>query len=55
MDERKIEVAERLVNKFVESGIDLMHQDSEYDKYTFKHEVQVGLSEQVAYLQGCML
>ncbi len=41
LDERKKQVAERLVRKFTESGIGLMYQDPEYDKYTFKHEAQV--------------
>ncbi|KAF5420510.1 MAG: hypothetical protein C5S41_13400 [Candidatus Methanomarinus sp.] len=41
LDERKKQVAQRLMTKFIESGIGLMHQDSEYDKYTFKHEVRV--------------
>ena len=41
LDERKKQVAQRLMTKFIDSGIGLMHQDPEYDKYTFKHEVQV--------------
>ncbi len=41
LDERKKQVAERLVKKFAESGIGLMYQDPEYDKYTFEHETQV--------------
>jgi len=41
LDERKKQVAERLVQKFKESGIGLMCQDPEYDKYTFKHEARV--------------
>jgi Fe-S-cluster containining protein len=38
LDERKKQVASRLVQKFVESGMGLMYQDPEYDKYTFEHE-----------------
>lgn len=38
LDERKKQVAERLVQKFTESGLGLMYQDPEYDKYTFEHE-----------------
>ncbi len=41
LDDRKKQVAERLVKKFTESGIGLMYQDPEYDKYTFEHETQV--------------
>jgi Fe-S-cluster containining protein len=41
LDERKKQVAERLVRKFTESGIGLMYQDPEYDKYTFEHEAIV--------------
>jgi Fe-S-cluster containining protein len=38
LDERKKQVAERLVRKFVESGMGLMYQDPEEDKYTFEKE-----------------
>ncbi len=41
LDEKKKHVAERLVRKFTESGIRLMYQAPEYDKYTFEHEAQV--------------
>jgi len=41
LDDRKIKVAERLVKKFVESGIGLMYQDPEYDKYNFEHEANI--------------
>jgi Fe-S-cluster containining protein len=41
LDERKKEVGERLVRKFTESGIGLMYQDPEYDKYTFDHEAHL--------------
>ena len=38
LDERKKAIAQRLVAKFTESGLGLMYQDPEYDKYTFKEE-----------------
>ena len=41
LDERKRQVAERLVKKFVDSGLGLMYQDPEFDKYTFDHEADV--------------
>lgn len=41
LDERKKQVAERLVRKFKEGGVGLMCQDPEHDKYTFKHEALV--------------
>lgn len=47
LDERKKQVAERLVRKFTESGIGLMYQDPEYDKYTFENESQVNCLERL--------
>ena len=41
LDERKKQVAERLVKKFTESGLGLMYRDPEYDKYTFEHAVEI--------------
>ncbi len=41
LDNRKREVAERLVKKFAESGVGLMYQDPEHDKYTFEHEARL--------------
>jgi Fe-S-cluster containining protein len=41
LDTRKNQVAERLVRKFVDSGIGLLYQDTEDDKYTFGHEANV--------------
>jgi Fe-S-cluster containining protein len=38
LDERKKQVAKRLVRNFVESGIGILYQDTECDKYTFEHE-----------------
>ena len=47
LDERKKQVAERLVKKFTQSGIGLMYQDPEYDKYTFKEEACVDCQERL--------
>jgi len=41
LDERKKQVAERLVKRFVDSGLGLMYQDPEYDKYAFDQEADV--------------
>ncbi len=41
LDEQKKQVAERLVKRFVDSGMGLMYQDPEYDKYTFDQEAHV--------------
>lgn len=41
LDDRKSQVAERLVKRFVDSGLGLMYQDPEYDKYTFDKEADV--------------
>ena len=41
LDERKKQVAERLVRRFVESGMGLMYKDPEYDKYAFDPEADV--------------
>jgi hypothetical protein len=41
LDERKRQVAERLVKRFVDSGLGLMYQDPEFDKYTFDKEADV--------------
>ncbi len=38
LDKRKKEVAERQVKKFAETGIGLMYQTPEFDKYNFKKE-----------------
>ncbi|MCF6155917.1 MAG: YkgJ family cysteine cluster protein [Candidatus Brocadia sp.] len=40
LDERKKQIAERLVRKFTESGMGLMYQASECDKYSFEHEAR---------------
>ena len=37
LEDKKKQIAQRLIQKFVESGIGLMYQDPECDKYTFKH------------------
>ena len=41
LDERKKQVARRCVKKFVKSGVGLMYQDPEYDKYKFEHDAKV--------------
>jgi Fe-S-cluster containining protein len=41
LDGRKKEVAGRLVQKFADSGIGLMYQDQEFDKYAFEQEAKV--------------
>ena len=41
LDARKRQVAERLVRKFTESGLGLMYQDPEVDKYAFEQETAV--------------
>lgn len=38
LDDRKKQVSERLVRSFVESGMGLMYQDPEEDKYSFEKE-----------------
>ena len=55
LDNRKKQVAERLVRKFAESGIGLIYQDPEYDKYTFEHEARVDCQSRLHNLQGDML
>jgi hypothetical protein len=52
LDERKNQVAQRLVKKFVQSGIGLMYQDPEEDKYEFEHEGFCGLPEQASRMQA---
>ncbi len=47
LDERKKKLAKRLVQKFTESGIGLMYQDPEYDKYTFEHEADVDCASRI--------
>jgi hypothetical protein len=41
LDARKVEVAERLTEKFRESGMGVIRQDPEYDKYTFDDGVAI--------------
>lgn len=40
-------MAERQVKRFVESGIGLIYQDPEYDKYTFDQEAIVNCSSRL--------
>lgn len=41
LDERKNQVAERLVKNFTSSGIGMMYQDPEFDKYSFPNKAHV--------------
>ncbi len=41
LDGRKMQVAERLVQKFAKSGLGLICQTPEYDKYAFAHQTDV--------------
>jgi hypothetical protein len=41
LDERKKAIAERLAEQFRKSGLGLLYQDPEYDKYTFEHIAHV--------------
>jgi Fe-S-cluster containining protein len=41
LDERKRKIAERLVDQFKQSGLGLMYQDPEIDKYAFEKEAEV--------------
>jgi len=47
LDERKRQVAERLVKRFVDSGLGLMYQDPEFDKYTFEKEADVDCESRI--------
>lgn len=48
LDERKKQVAGRLVKRFVDSGLGLMYQDPEYDKYTFDQGAHVDCEGRLA-------
>lgn len=52
LDERKKQVAERLVNNFVKTGIGLMFQDPECDKYTFEHVADVDCESRLHICKG---
>lgn len=41
LDARKKNVAERLIKRFTESGLGLLYQDPEFDKYAFEQEADV--------------
>lgn len=41
LDARKKGVAERLIKRFTESGLGLLYQDPEFDKYAFEQEADV--------------
>jgi Fe-S-cluster containining protein len=40
LDARQAQLAQRLINKFVKSGVGLLYQESEEDKYAFTGEAQ---------------
>ncbi|MBW2663024.1 MAG: YkgJ family cysteine cluster protein [Deltaproteobacteria bacterium] len=52
LDERKKHVAGRLVQNFVESGIGLMYQDIESDKYIFEHEAKVDCQSRLPFCKA---
>lgn len=52
LDIRKKEVSGRLVKNFVESGIGLMYQDIESDKYTFEHEAKVDCQSRLPFCKA---
>jgi Fe-S-cluster containining protein len=41
LEDRKKQVAENVVRMFAESGISVIYQEPEYDKYNYQHEVDV--------------
>jgi Fe-S-cluster containining protein len=47
LNERKRRVAERLVERSRESGMGVIRQESEQDKYTFKDEVKIDCENRV--------
>ncbi len=47
LDERKLEVAKRLVKKNRNKGVGILLQDPEYDKYTFKDEAEIDCENRV--------
>lgn len=47
LDDRKKQVAERLVRRFTESGMGFMYQDPEYDKYTFEHKADMDCQDRL--------
>ena len=48
LDERKKLIAGRLVKRFIDSGLGLMYQDPEYDKYAFDQEAHVDCENRLA-------
>src|SRR5262249_19470770 len=47
LDERKREVAKRLVKKNSEKGVGVLLQEPEYDKYTFEGETKIDCENRV--------
>lgn len=47
LDEKKKNVARRLADKFVKSGLGLLYQDSEFDKYDFENSADVDCQQRL--------
>src|SRR5438552_2811496 len=47
LDERKREVARRLIKKNSEKGVGVLLQEPEYDKYTFEGEAKIDCENRV--------
>jgi hypothetical protein len=52
LNERKVDVANRLVEKFRELGMGAVFQEKEQDKYTFDREVQIDCENRVHICQA---
>ena len=52
LNERKVDVAERLVEKFRELGMGAVFQDKEQDKYAFDREVRIDCENKVYLCQA---
>lgn len=52
LDERKKQVGQRLVEKFVETGLGVALTDDEGDKYSYQSEVQIDCESRLALCRG---
>src|SRR5215813_8210947 len=52
LDDRKREVAKRLVKKNSEKGIGILLQEPEYDKYTFAGEAKIDCENRVQFCKA---
>lgn len=52
LDERKRRIAERLVEQFKQSGLGLMYQDPEIDKYAFEKEAEVDCENRTPFCRA---